>query len=131
MPTISVGTDENDSSIRRVEVEGEIDLALADELQQRLTQASDGAASVVLVDLSRCLFIDSRGLSAMLNAARGLTRSGGALAVFCPNPTPYRVFEVTNTRDTLNVATREEEARSLALSWRERLRGAQDGATEE
>lgn len=131
MPTISVGADEHDSSVRRVEVEGEIDLMLADELQERLTEASDGPGSVVLVDLSRCLFIDSRGLSALLNTARRLTRSAGALAVFCPNPTPLRVFEVTNTRDTLNVATSEEEARWLALTWRERLRSTQDGAPAE
>jgi anti-sigma B factor antagonist len=131
MPTVSVGRDEDDPSIRRVAVDGEIDLVVSAEFQRRLTEASDGPASVVLVDLSRCLFIDSRGLSALLTAARRLTRSGGALAVFCPNPTPYRVFEITNTRDTLNVATTEAEARSLALTWRERLRTNQGGAAEE
>jgi anti-sigma B factor antagonist len=124
MPTITVGADEDDSSIRHVAVDGEIDLLRSDELRARLAEASDGGGSVVIVDLSRCLFIDSRGLSTLLNAARRLTRSGGALAVVCPNPTPYRVFEVTKTRDTLNVATTDAEARALALTWRERLRGA-------
>ncbi len=127
MPTITVGADEDDSTIRRVAVEGEIDVLVADDLQARLAEASDGNGSVVIVDLSQCLFIDSRGLSALLNTARRLTRSGGALAVVCPNPTPYRVFEITNTRDTLNVATTEVEARALALTWRERLKSRQDG----
>ncbi|HEY1359408.1 MAG TPA: STAS domain-containing protein [Thermoleophilaceae bacterium] len=126
MPTIKVGTDGEDPTIRRVEVDGEIDLVVFDELQERLSEASEGPGAVVIVDLDRCLFIDSRGLSALLNAARRLTRSGGALAVVCPNPTPYRVFEITNTRDTLNVAPTESEARALALSWRERLRAGQD-----
>jgi anti-sigma B factor antagonist len=127
MPTITVGADTDDPSIRRVVVQGEIDLALAAELQQRLADASDGAGSIVMVDLSECLFIDSRGLSTLLNAARRLTRSGGALAVVCPNPTPLRVFEITHTDDTLNVAPTEAEAQSLASSWRARLRGSQDG----
>lgn len=128
MPTITVGADKDDSTIRRVAVDGEIDIMVAEELQRRLGEASDGAGSVVLVDLSRCLFIDSRGLSTLLNAARRLTRSGGALAVYCPNPTPYRVFEITNTGDTLNVAKTEEAARALALTWRERLKTRKDGA---
>src|SRR3954449_9744583 len=128
MPTITVGADKADSTIRRVAVDGEIDIMVAEELQRRLGEASNGSGSVVIVDLSRCLFIDSRGLSTLLNSARRLTRSGGALAVVCPNPTPYRVFEITNTRDTLNVARTDADARALALTWRERLRGGEDGA---
>jgi anti-anti-sigma factor len=130
MPTITVGEDREDPSIRRVAVQGEIDLALADELQQRLTDASTGTGSIVIVDLAECLFIDSRGLSALLNAARRLTRNGGALAVICPNPTPQRVFEITQTDDTLNVAGTEDQALALARSWRERLQRARDGASD-
>ena len=129
MPTITVGVDEADQTIRRVAVQGEIDLALSDELQKRVAEASDGQASIVIVDLTECLFIDSRGLSTLLNAARRLTRSGGALAVVCPNPTPMRVFEITQTNDTLNVAGTDAEARAIALGWRERLKSSGDGAS--
>jgi anti-sigma B factor antagonist len=129
MPTITVGPDGDDPTIRRVVVQGEIDLTVADELQRRLAEASQGPGSIVLVDLSECLFIDSRGLSALLNAARRLTRTGGALAVACPNPTPHRVFQITQTDDTLNVAPTEEDARELALRWRERLQRSQDGGS--
>jgi anti-sigma B factor antagonist len=121
MPTIKIGADQDDSSIRRVFVEGEIDVSLTAELQARLAEASLDPRSVVIVDLSECLFIDSRGLSTLLNAQRRLTRSGGSLAVVCPNPTPLRVFQITHTDDTLNVALTDDEARELALGWRERL----------
>ena len=129
MPTIMIGADADDPTIRRVVVQGEIDLALSGQLQERLVEAGDGPGVVVIVDLSECLFIDSRGLSTLLNAARRLTHSSGALAVVCPNPTPSRVFEITHTNDTLNVAATEAEARALALSWRARLRGSRDGAS--
>lgn len=129
MPTIKVRADHQDASIRRVLVEGEIDVSLTAELQQRLAQVSNGSRSVVIVDLSECLFIDSRGLSTLLNAQRRLTRSGGSLAVVCPNPTPLRVFQITHTDDTLNVAVTEAEARKLALGWRERLSVGEDGSS--
>jgi anti-sigma B factor antagonist len=128
MPSMRVVGDQEDPVVRRVIVDGEIDLAASAELQTRLAEASRGAAAVVLVDLSECLFIDSRGLSTLLNAARRLTRSRGALAVVCPNATPRRVFEITGTSDTLNVAATDEEARLLALAWRERLSRATTSA---
>jgi anti-sigma B factor antagonist len=121
MPTIKIVADEGAPVIRRVTVEGEIDLAASDELQTRLAKEGNDRGAVVIVDLSECLFIDSRGLSALLNAARRLTRSRGALAVVCPNATPRRVFEITGTTDTLNVATTDAEARARALAWRDRL----------
>src|SRR5215218_5058893 len=103
MPEIKVLAKDGDGTVRRVVVDGEIDLAAADELQRRLVEASEGNGTVVIVDLADCLFIDSRGLSTLLNSARRLTRSRGALAVVCPNATPRRVFEITGTADTLNV----------------------------
>jgi anti-sigma B factor antagonist len=121
MPSMRVVADQESPEVRRVIVKGEIDLAASAELQTRLAEASRGPAAVVIVDLSECLFIDSRGLSTLLNAARRLTRTRGALAVVCPNATPRRVFEITGTSDTLNVAATDEEARLMALAWRERL----------
>jgi anti-anti-sigma factor len=119
VPTIKVV--EQDQLIRRVVVEGEIDLAASEQLQAGLAEAGRDAEAVVIVDLNECLFIDSRGLSTLLNAARRLTRQRGALAVVCPNPTPRRVFEITGTVDTLNVAATDDEACALGLAWRERL----------
>jgi anti-anti-sigma factor len=121
VPTIKVVETKGEPAIRRVVVEGEIDLAASDDLQARLADAGRDAGVVVLVDLSGCLFIDSRGLSTLLNAARRLTRQRGALAVVCPNATPRRVFEITGTVDTLNVAATDPEARAMGLAWRERL----------
>ena len=57
------------------------------------------------MDLSGCGFIDSTGVSLLLNASRRQTRAREGLAVLCPNPTPLRVFEMTGTMDTLNVVT--------------------------
>lgn len=121
MPIIDVVASSEDPTLRRVHVNGEVDLAASALLQARLAEAGRDLGSIVIVDLSECLFIDSRGLSTLLNSARRLTRQRGALAVVCPNPTPRRVFEITGTVDTLNVAATDAEACELARGWRERL----------
>src|SRR3954452_9185283 len=109
-----------DDGSSRVNVKAELDLALAPVLQQRLAEAA-AAGELVIVDLSRCLYIDSTGVATLLNASRRLTRSRAALAVVCPNPTPLRVFEITKTVETLNVAATEQEALTLAHNWRGQL----------
>ena len=91
-----------DDGINTVVVVGELDFATASVLAERLSRAAD-RGSGLLVDLSGCTFIDSTGISMLLNACRRQTRSREGMAVICPNPTPLRVFEITGTVDTLQV----------------------------
>jgi anti-sigma B factor antagonist len=86
-----------------IAVTGELDLSVATVFARSLSRAADGPAGGVMVDLSTCSFIDSTGVSLLLNASRRQTRAREGLAVVCPNATPLRVFEITGTLDTLNV----------------------------
>jgi len=86
-----------------IAVTGELDLSGASVFAGSLRQAYEGPAGGVMVDLSNCGFIDSTGVSLLLNACRRQTRMREGLAVVCPNPTPLRAFEITGTIDTLNV----------------------------
>ena len=110
-------------------VSAELDLVTSSELQERLGEVDGGRGRIVMVDLSECLYVDSTGLKALLNASRRLTRSRGALAVICPNRPSLRVFEITQTVDTLNVAETEGQATALAQRWRERLQLREDEQT--
>src|SRR3954447_22726277 len=73
---------------------GEIDhgtsRVLADALR-RATVAGDGQ---VVLDLTRTSFIDSAGISTLLNGLRRLTRQRRKLIVVCPPGPPRRVFEL-------------------------------------
>ncbi len=93
---------DSDDGINTVVVVGELDFATTSVLAERLSRAAD-RGSALLVDLSGCTFIDSTGISMLLNACRRQTRAREGMAVICPNPTPLRVFEITGTVDTLQV----------------------------
>ena len=110
-----------------IAVTGELDLSAATQFARTLSRAADSPAQGLMVDLSNCSFIDSTGVSLLLNASRRQTRAREGLAIVCPNPTPYRVFEITGTLDTLNVVA-DRAAGRVAI---ERSRRALTQATDQ
>ena len=89
---------------------GEIHVSTAPELSERLNRAiADGRTRLVL-DFSGVEFIDSTGLSVLLNALRRLTRSQGTLSLVCTNPTVLRLFEITRLDSTFDIVSTRDEA---------------------
>ena len=78
-----------------VSVLGEVDRATAPALEQTLRFAAHAATAEVIVDLSGCSFLDSRGLTALITAWARLDRSNRRLALVLSNPSVMRVFEIT------------------------------------
>lgn len=86
---------------------GELDLAVADQLETALEKAARD--DFVLVDLTDCEFIDSTGLAAVLRGQQRQSSGGGRLVLCSPNHQVQRVLEISGlTRDGLVVADREE-----------------------
>jgi anti-sigma B factor antagonist len=113
-PDVTIDELSGDPPVRVMQVHGELDLASGPLVREELARAASGAGVGLVVDLSECLFIDSTGISLLLNASRRLTHHDGELAVVCPGPTARRVFEITRTTDTLNVtATRAAALRRV------------------
>jgi len=108
-----------------IAVTGELDLSAASVFSEMLRRAAEEHPGGLLIDLSNCGFIDSTGISLLLNASRRQTRAREGMSVLCPNPTPRRVFEITGTLDTLNVV--EENAAAEAAIARSRDALAQAG----
>jgi anti-sigma B factor antagonist len=93
---------------------GEIHLATAPDFSERLNAViADGHVAVV-VDLTEVGFIDSTGLSVLLNALRRITRAGGTLVLVCTNPTVLRLFAVTKMDSTFPIVGSRDEAVALA-----------------
>jgi anti-sigma B factor antagonist len=76
-------------------VAGELDQGTAPELRGALAEALGNGPGGVLVDLSDCGFIDSTGLSLLVEAKRRLSEDDRAFGVCCPDDDVRRLLELT------------------------------------
>jgi anti-sigma B factor antagonist len=108
-----------EGGVRLLEVQGELDLSTAMQLEGPLEEATQAADAAVLIDLAGCEFIDSTGIALIvrawqrIDAAAGNGGKGG-LVLCSQNEQVRRVLEVTGLEHSLRVfATREEAAAAL------------------
>ncbi|MHB8995819.1 MAG: STAS domain-containing protein [Armatimonadota bacterium] len=92
-------------------LDGELDAYTGPQLREELTQAADSGKKWLLLDMSAVQYIDSVGLGILVGATKRLTEKHGDVAVIAPRPNVLRVFEVSGTRELLNVVESLEEAR--------------------
>jgi anti-sigma B factor antagonist len=100
--------------VRAVCVVGELDQATAPELRQALDEAARADGDAVLVDLSECGFIDSSGLTLLVEIQRRLAEDERDFAVCCPRTEVRRLLELTGIDAAVGLfETREEAVSSL------------------
>ena len=87
-----------DSGCRELRVEGELDLAVADQLERRLDAAAAKEVDV-LVYLDQCDFIDSTGIAAIVAAHKLMASKGRRLVLCNPSGQVSRVLAVTGLSD--------------------------------
>jgi len=93
-----------------LELTGELDAASAPALRERLAEVATRGEGPLVIDMSALSFIDSTGLSVLINAKRRLTRRGRGLALVCPPGHVRRILEVTQLLDTLDCYESRAEA---------------------
>lgn len=74
---------------------GDADLSTARELRRQLEEMVARAPARLIVDLTEVTSIDSSCLSAMLDAAKALRPTGGALHLVVTDPAVRRIFQIT------------------------------------
>lgn len=94
---------------RDIQVEGELDLAVAGQLDEVLT-AAVAECSCVLVGLDRCAFIDSSGIAVIIRAHNRMEEEGNRLAVYAPSDQVLRVLSMTGLTANGLVFDSAEEA---------------------
>ena len=78
-----------------LEVRGDVDIATAPELAERLEAAIRESTGPFVIDLSDVDFLDSTGLRVLLRGRGLLGREDRALVVICPHGPVRRVFELS------------------------------------
>jgi anti-sigma B factor antagonist len=102
-PRFELDDERSDGGAHVINVRGEIHMSTAPGLQRGLTEAIEGGHKAIVLDLSGVEFIDSTGLSVLLNGLRQVNAQQGRLALVCANPTVLRLFEITSLDKTFDI----------------------------
>ncbi len=91
-----------------VSVEGELDMNTAAQLERELA-APDAGHSPLLIDLSRCEFIDSTGIALIVRSWQKLERDG-RFALCGVGDQVKRVLDITGLETTIPTHANREDA---------------------
>jgi anti-sigma B factor antagonist len=86
-----------------VSVRGEIDIASAPVLWERLAEAIPTAQERLVVDLTDTTFMDSMGLSVLVRAFKRLRHGGADLVLRSPNGSVRRVLNITRLDTVITI----------------------------
>ena len=94
---------------------GNLDMASATQMRQRLQERLDAGEAKLVVDLENVGHIDSAGLGELVRALKRAREAGGDLRVCGLSRDVLRIFEVTSLNKAIIVYATREEA---IASWR-------------
>ena len=113
MSTFGIGI-EWEGDVVRLRVKGELDLAVASQLVERVEAVRDSSAKLALIDLSDVTFMDSSGLRSLLAAQRVADAADGFETIAVCAPKPVRdVLEITGAAPMLRLADSPDAALGL------------------
>ena len=103
-PRFELSEEDLDDRTHIIAVSGEIHVSTAPDFSRLLNDAIGRGKTAVVLDLSDVEFIDSTGLSVLLNGLRRVTRAHGRMALIVTNPTVLRLFQITRLDSTFDIA---------------------------
>ena len=88
-----------------VELSGELDISTAAGVESRLMEVEKAAPERLVLDLRRVNFIDSTGLSMIINADGRARKDGRRLTIVSGDGVPRRILRTVGLEDRLDVQT--------------------------
>jgi anti-sigma B factor antagonist len=104
-------TEESGNGCVVVALSGEIDVAAAPTVRERLEQAADKVGALV-VDLTRVSFIDSTALGVLIGIHKQCSASGTDMRLVVNEARILKVFEITGLTDLFDIVPSLAEATS-------------------
>ena len=92
-----------DAGVVRIALSGDLDVASAESVEQRLIELEGGGADRVILDLRGLDFIDSTGLSLLINADRRGRQAGRQVTIVSGTGAPRRILETTGLHGRLDI----------------------------
>jgi len=78
-----------------VAISGQVDLATAPALKERLLQLVTDGEEHLVCDLTATEFLDSTALGALVSVLKRLKVKGGEMRLVCTSPSILKVFDIT------------------------------------
>ena len=100
----------DEGGLLRIAVSGEVDVATAPELRERLYDAVDRSAGPVIADLLAVTFIDSTALGVLIGARERSEAKGSDLRVVLKEPRLVKIFEITGLTELFSMFPSVAEA---------------------
>jgi len=94
-------------------VSGELDVATAPKLRERLTEAIDAGSTRLVVDLADVDFVDSTGLGVLVGALRRAREGGGEVRLVCTNHRILKVFQATGLHEVFRIGATVDDVVAL------------------
>lgn len=101
-----------EAGCHEIQVEGELDLSVADELRKALERAT--SHDRVLVALERCEFIDSTGIAVIVQAHNRAAEQGRRVTVYGATDQVHRVLAITGLTENGLIFENADEALAAA-----------------
>jgi anti-sigma B factor antagonist len=105
--SVSVGPDEGCTV---VSVAGEVDVATAPELRDRLLEVISGDPPLLVVDLLDVTFIDSTALAVLIEALKQSDAKGAVMRIVASEPRILKVFSITGLTEIFAIRSTRQEA---------------------
>jgi anti-sigma B factor antagonist len=107
-------TEEEIDGVPVVSVAGEIDVATAPQLRDRLQARVASGNSTVIVDLLGVTFLDSTALGVLVGALKQCREAGGDLRLVIAESRTLKIFEITGLTEVFSIHSTVEDARREA-----------------
>jgi anti-anti-sigma factor len=105
---LHIDTSHPSPATTRVAVAGEVDLATASVLRDRLLEVlSDQRPAALDVDLAEVTFLDCTGITALVDARNAAVQTGYQIRVSHPQPIVRRVLDLTGLLGVLTAPSNE------------------------
>ncbi|HEX4364527.1 MAG TPA: STAS domain-containing protein [Solirubrobacteraceae bacterium] len=116
IPRFELSEEHSRTGAHILNMSGELHVSTAPHFAQRFSDVIYINKTAIVLDMTAVEFIDSTGLSVMLNALRVVTQIGGRLALVCTNPTVLRLFAITNLDNTFEIFDDRPKAIAYVLA---------------
>jgi anti-sigma B factor antagonist len=122
--TIRVSPDDASGHTVRVCPAGSLDSVTAPALERELAPILNGAATVLVLDLTGLAFMSSAGIRVILTARKRLAARGGTVLLASPQPQVAKAFDIIRALPDLALFKSVAELDEHLVALRRNARGA-------